>query len=126
MLENWAVMRDGLSQMAEFLRLEGIYDHQRLPTNAILAVIAALYADIPDLGDKRGQDELLLKKYLWHSFFTDRYENSDPTNAYADFTALRKIICGETHDNCQKYGIRDVPIFKDHELVEIEELLSAE
>ena len=32
--------------------------------------------DIPVSGDKLGQDELLLKRYLWHAFFTDRYENA--------------------------------------------------
>lgn len=126
MVEKWNVMKRGLSRMAEFLENEGIYDRQRLPTNAVLAVIAALYADIPESGDKRGQDELLLKKYLWHSFFSDRYENSAATNAYADFIALRKIIREESREDGIKYNIDDVPIFKDHTLTEIEELLNAE
>ena len=126
MVEKWDVMERGLSRMAEFLKNEGIYDRQRLPTNAVLAVIAALYAEIPDSGDKRGQDELLLKKYLWHSFFTDRYENSAATHAYADFVAMRKVIRGEIRNDGTRYGIGDIPIFKDHGLVETEELLTAE
>lgn len=126
MVEKWDVMECGLSRMADFLKNEGIYDRQRLPTNAVLAVIAALYAEIPDSGDKRGQDELLLKKYLWHSFFTDRYENSAATHAYADFVIMRKVIREETRNDGASYSIRDVPIFKDHELEETEELLTAE
>lgn len=126
MVEKWDVMKLGLKRMAEFLKNEGIYDRQRLPTNAVLAVIAALYSDIPESGDKRGQDELLLKKYLWHSFFTDRYENSAATHAFADFVALRKVICGENHDKGASYGIEDIPIFKDHAIVETEELLTVE
>lgn len=126
MVEKWGVMERGLSRMANFLENEGIYDRQRLPTNAVLAVISALYADIPESGDKRGQDELLLKKYLWHSFFSDRYENSAATNAYADFTTLRKIICGELRDDGSKFRIDDVPIFKDHTLAEVDELLNVE
>ena len=126
MVEKWDVMERGLSSMANFLKSEGIYDRQRLPTNAVLAVIAALYAEIPDSGDKRGQDELLLKQYLWHSFFTDRYENSAASNAYADFVAMRKVICGENRNDGESYSIKDVPIFRDHELVETEELLTAE
>lgn len=126
MVENWNTMETGLSRMAGFLKNEGIFDRQRLPTNAVLAVIAGLYASIPDSGDKRGQDELLLKKYLWHSFFTDRYENSAATHAYADFIALKKIINGDVKDDGNKYSINDVPIFKEHRLVETEELLSAE
>jgi hypothetical protein len=126
MVEKWDVMERGLSMMADFLKNEGIYDRQRLPTNAVLAVIAALYAEIPDSGDKRGQDELLLKQYLWHSFFTDRYENSAASHAYADFVAMRKVICGESRNDGESYSIKDVPIIRDHELVETEELLTAE
>ena len=126
MVENWKVMQRGLSLMAEFLKNEGIYDRRRLPTNAVLAVIAALYAEIPDSGDKRGQDELLLKKYLWHSFFTDRYENSAATNAFSDYVALRKVIRREGRDDGAVFGIDDVPIFREHPLVETEELLTAE
>ena len=126
MVENWDVMKIGLGRMAEFLQNEGIYDRQRLPTNAVLAVIAALYADIPESGDKRGKDELLLKKYLWHSFFSDRYENSAATNAYADFVALRKVIQQTKKTDGTLFSINDIPIFKDHPIVEIEELLNAE
>ncbi len=126
MVEKWGVMERGLSRMAEFLENEGIYDRQRLPTNAVLAVIAALYAHIPESGDKRGQDELLLKKYLWHSFFSDRYENSAATNAYADFTALRKIINKEEIKNTKVTTLVDVPIFKDHTLAEPDELVNIE
>ena len=126
MVENWDIMTQGLNRMAEFLKNEGIYDRQRLPTNAVLAVIAALYSDIPKYGDKMGQDELLLKKYLWHSFFTDRYENSAATHAYSDFINLKKVICGEYKDDSTPYSVEDIPIFKEHSLVEIEELLTAE
>ena len=126
MVENWDIMKLGLGRMAEFLQNEGVYDRQRLPTNAVLAVIGALYADIPESGDKRGKDELLLKKYLWHSFFTDRYENSAATNAYADFVTLRKVIQQVKKEDGTVFMSHDVPIFKDHQIVELEELLTAE
>lgn len=126
MVDKWPIMERGLKMMAEFLDAEGIYDKDRLPTNAVLAVIAALYADIPDAGDKRGKDELLLKKYIWHAFFTDRYENSAATHAYADFGMLKRIIRVEQKDDGSPYGESDVPIFNDHKLVEEEELLSVE
>lgn len=126
MVETWETMTEGLKRMAEFLQSEGIYDRQRLPTNAVLAVISALFKDVPESGDKRGKDELLLKKYLWHSFFTDRYENSAATNAFADFTILRKVIRQERKDDATFFSEKDVPIFKDHSIAEIEELLTAE
>jgi len=126
LVENWETMAFGLNRMAEFLWSEGIYDRKRLPTNAVLAVIAALYSVIPEAGDKKGQDELLLKKYLWHAFFTDRYENSAATHAYADFVALNGIISGSEKDDGSKYSLSDVPLFNDHKMVEEEELLTAE
>lgn len=126
LVENWPIMSAGLSRMAEFLKNEGIYDRQRLPTNAVLSVIAALYSVIPESGDKLGQDELLLKKYLWYAFFTDRYENSAPTNAYADFKALRKVILKEKNNEGKIFNEDDVPIFRDYGLVDSEELLTIE
>jgi len=126
MVEDWDTLERGLNRMAEFLNNEGIYDAQRLPTNAVLAVIASLYANIPDASDKRGRDELLLKKYLWRAFFTDRYENSAPTHAFADFNALKKIITNQTKDDGTPYSTADVPIFTNHNLVEVEEILTAE
>lgn len=126
MVENWTIMEKGLSRMAEFLKTEGILDKQRLPTNAVLAVIAALYSSIPESGDKRGQDELLLKKYLWYSFFSDRYENSAATHAYADYVGLKRVINSESKDDGTGYCVEDIPIFKDHQMVETDELLTAE
>ncbi len=126
MVDNWTTMELGLHRMAKFLKGEGIYDEQRLPTNAVLAVIAALYADIPSSGDKQGRDELLLKKYLWYAFFTDRYENSAATHAFSDFNALRNVIRGEQKADGTKYQASDVPIFAEHSMVEAEELMSVE
>ncbi|HRJ55156.1 MAG TPA: DUF262 domain-containing protein [Anaerolineales bacterium] len=126
MVEQWEKMATGLNRMAAFLKSEGIYDEQRLPTNAVLAVIAALYADIPLSGDKRGRDELLLKKYLWYAFFTDRYENSAATHAFADFKALGGIIRGDKKPDGKKFTEADVPIFSEYSIVEAEELMTVE
>jgi hypothetical protein len=125
-VQNWDAMKRGLSRMAEFLKGEGIYDHRRLPTNAVLAVIAALYRDIPESGDKRGQAELLLKRYLWYSFFTDRYENSAASRAFADFLVLRKIITDARKEDGNPFALENVPVFSEYALVDVEELLTAE
>ena len=126
MVEHWATLERSLQRMARFLRSEGIFDENRLPTNAILAVIATLYRDIPEAGDKLGQDELLLKRYLWNAFFTDRYENAAATHAFSDFNALKRIVRGEKKPDGTPYGVPDVPIFADHAMVEAEELMTAE
>ncbi|MEQ1949099.1 MAG: hypothetical protein ABL995_18045 [Bryobacteraceae bacterium] len=78
--------------MAKLLASQGVYDEARLPTQAVLPVIAACYEMIPDTGDFRGKGEKLLRQYLWSSFFTDRYENTAASRAYADFKALRALL----------------------------------
>lgn len=109
MVENWNKMCLGLSKMAAFLESQGIYDKDRLPTNAVLAVISALYTIIPENLDAKGKAEILLKKYLWSSFFTDRYENSAASNAYSDFVMLKRVITGELNKNGEQFKEEDVP-----------------
>ncbi|PVH24438.1 DUF262 domain-containing protein [Sphingobacterium corticibacter] len=125
MIEDWEMMCKGLGQMADFLTQNGIYDQSRLPTNAVLAVISALYTMIPDSLDHRGRCEILLKKYLWSSFFTDRYENSAASNAFSDFRELKHIVLQEVKENGEAYSEIEVPIFNRNKypLSSIDELL---
>ena len=125
MVNNWNKMTDGLSKMALLLESQGIPDRDRLPTNAVLAVIAALYVYIPETLDQRGRFETLLKKYLWSSFFTSRYENSAATHAYSDFVALKNIIEGKQKKESVPWNESDVPVFNRelHPLVTEDELL---
>ncbi|WP_440879126.1 GmrSD restriction endonuclease domain-containing protein [Vibrio natriegens] len=110
MVDNWEQMALGLSKMAAFMESQSIYDRSRLPTNAVLAVIAALYVDIPENLDSRGNFEILLKKYLWSSFFTDRYENSAASHAFNDFVVLRSIIKAEIKPDGSPFSEADVPV----------------
>ena len=48
MIEKWDTMTRSLSRMTQFLEQHRIFDKERLPTNAILHVIAALYSHIPE------------------------------------------------------------------------------
>lgn len=125
MVENWDKMAEGLSLMANFLESQGVYDKNRLPTNAVLAVIAALYTYIPEHLDAHGKAEILLKKYLWTSFFTDRYENSAATHAYNDFIALKNIIQENKKENGNTWSEQDVPCFnkEKHPISTEDELL---
>jgi len=126
MVNNWPRLTRCLAMMVGFLRGEGIFDGTRLPTNAVLAPLAALYDKIPDGGDKRGKDELLLKKYVWYAFFTDRYENAAATHAYSDFIVMKRIIAGENHADGRAVREGDVPIFSSHDLASGDEILKAE
>lgn len=91
-LSNWPKLERGLQRMAEFLAEEGVFDSARLPTNAVLSVIAAAYDLIPEHGDFVAKAERLLRRYLWSAFFTDRYENTAATRAFADFKGIKQLL----------------------------------
>ncbi|WP_281986573.1 DUF262 domain-containing protein [Aquimarina aggregata] len=125
MVRNWNKMEFGLDKMSEFLENEGIYDRKRLPTNAILAVLAALFNYFPDNVDEKGIFYQLIRKYVWRSFFTDRYENSAASNAFFDFIGLKRILTKEKKENGDYYAEKDVPVLNDekHELADLDELI---
>ena len=110
MIENWESLEKCLDKLCTFLTNEGVFNKQLLPTNAVLAVIASLYNVIPETLDDRGRFEILLKKYLWSSFFTDRYENAAAGRAFKDYSMLKNIILGEKKDNGNDYDEYDVPV----------------
>jgi|LSQX01.1.fsa_nt_gb hypothetical protein len=114
MVARWDVMADGLNQMANFLAGEGIYDDTRLPTNAVLWVIAALYDVIPDAGDQRGWCEKIMRKYMWRGFLTSRYDNSAPTHAYYDYLGLKRVLLSGLNGDEVDEG-KVVPIFNEAE-----------
>lgn len=91
-LDNWSKLERGLERMAAFLEGQRVFDAPRLPTNAVLAVIAAAYALIPEDGDFLAKAEKLLRRYLWSAFFTDRYENTAASRAFADFKAINALL----------------------------------
>lgn len=126
MVDRWNDMEYGLHEMSLFLANEGIIDRERLPTNAVLAVIAALFPYIPEQGDERGACETLLKKYLWSAFFTDRYENSAASRAYADYIGLKRIITKTTNEKQELFTEKDVSIFnRQIHPIDVDELRTA-
>ncbi len=124
LLDNWPKLEKGLARMAEFLEAECIFDASRLPTNAVLSVLAALYDLVPEHGDYVAKAERLLRSYVWSSFFTERYENAAATHAYADFKALKALL-GNPGFTAQDY--RSVPVLdrETHPLADADSLLAA-
>lgn len=112
LLDNWSKLEVGLEKMAGLLDSQSVFDSARLPTNAILAVIAALYDLIPENGDFVAKAEKLLRAYLWSAFFTDRYENSAASRAYADYKGLKAILIKQDFSE-EDWSI--APIFNRHE-----------
>jgi hypothetical protein len=124
LLQNWPKLERGLERMSSFLDGQRVFDEARLPTNAVLAVIAAAYELIPDHGDFLAKAEKLLRRYLWSSFFTDRYENTSASRAFADFKAIKALLKkpGFTDDE-----LATVPVLNrsDFPLADVDSLLAA-
>ena len=131
LFDNWEKLEQGLEQMANLLESQGVFDGARLPTNAVLAVIAAAYELIPEHGDFVSKAEKMLKAYLWSSFFTDRYERSTATRAYADFMGVKgkhqglKDFLSDPEFNEEE--LKEVPVFNrnEHELADVDALMAA-
>lgn len=131
LLDNWEKLEHGLERMANLLESQGVFDEARLPTSNVLAVVAAAYELVPEHGDFVAKAEKLLRAYLWSSFFTDRYENSAASRAYADFIGVKDKHRGikaflSTPDFDEK-ALSEVPVFnrKEHELADVDALIAA-
>lgn len=124
LLDNWGTLEVGLERMANLLESQGVVDEARLPTNAVLAVLAAAYEHVPEDGDFVAKAEELLRAYLWSAFFTDRYENSAASRAYADFKALKELLIRR---DFTEVDWNQVPIFnrEEHPLADQDSLISA-
>lgn len=122
MSKNWGKLELGLDRMAKLLASQGVYDEARLPTSAVLPVIAACYDLIPENGDFLGKGEKLLRQYLWSSFFTDRYENTAASRAYADFKALKALLLKQSFSDDE---LATVPVLNRSEfaLADVDSLL---
>ncbi len=95
-LEEWELLVAGAERTVAFLEQERVPDEDRLPSRAPIASLIALFARAPHTPDALGNFRTLLKKYLWRSFFTDRYEKAAATAAHQDYRALSKAVSGDS------------------------------
>ena len=92
LIKNWEKYQDGVRRTATFLEDETIFDANRLPTDVVVPVLVAIWAEAPVGGDAEGRARSILRKYMWRAFFTRRYERSTGTRALADYNELRGYV----------------------------------
>ena len=109
MIVEWLAVVSGIKGMVNFLEEESIFDAQRLPSYTALPVIAALWEHLPTHPDQLGNARHLLRKYLWRSFLTGRYEQSSATNALQDFRALRDMLKGDEDVSAPIFNVDAYP-----------------
>lgn len=106
MISEYYKIINGTKELVALLEEEKIYDNERLPTETILAPIAALFAEMPQNPDMAGNLRILIKKYLWRAFFSERYDRSIPTRILQDFREIKRVL----NDNS---GHQNIPIFDE-------------
>lgn len=92
--ENWTDLVDGIRWTAKTLGELYIFDSGRLPTAIPLRVLPALHRYIPARGTKRANAMRLVRKYLWWSFLTDRYDRQANDRLKEDFDRLVDVLRG--------------------------------
>lgn len=106
-VDDWPKIVTETKESVRFLESEKIIDGERLPIESVLAPLIALWAEAPETPDERGNTRILLRKYLWRAFFTDRYDRAVPTAILQDYRILRKVIAGEAKET-------EVPCFDEY------------
>ena len=95
-LGEWERLVEGAKHTVSFLEQERVPDGNRLPSRAPLAPLIALFAKAPESPDALGNARTLLKRYLWRSFFTDRYEKAAASAALQDYRILTRMMADDT------------------------------
>jgi hypothetical protein len=94
LLANWDTFLNGVARAVDFLEQERVFDSARLPTDVVVPVLVALWGVAPKGLDAEGRARIVLRKYLWRSFFSNRYEKSTNSRSLADLTELKPLVTG--------------------------------
>ena len=94
LIEDWDTITKGIRRAVAFLEEERVLDGKRLPTDVVVAPLAALWALAPEGLDAEGRSRTLLRKYFWRACFSDRYERTSATRALVDFRELKNAMSG--------------------------------
>ncbi len=107
-IDDWPKIVRGTRELVAFLTEEKVFDRDRLPTESVIAPLVALWEDVPETPNARGNTRILLRKYLWRAFFTTRYDRAVPTAVLQDFRAMKRVILGKGKE-------AEIPCFNEKE-----------
>ncbi|MFO8059989.1 MAG: DUF262 domain-containing protein [Bacillota bacterium] len=93
--KHWQVLIYSTRRALEFVQQEGILDAQRLPLERVLPAMFALWTLVPEGGIEEANARRLLRKYMWRSFFSDRYERGGMSPLLQDFRPIRDTLLGK-------------------------------
>ena len=115
----WPRLMKGFKQGISFLRGEGMFDEKTMPSDVLVYLVCALWADVPEHGfDAEGNARSLIRKALWRACFTDRYGKTSATRAFADYKLLSAQIAAPVDEfTCELFDERALPLPEAGELM---------
>lgn len=117
LMANWDKFLRGVSRTVEFLEEERVFDASRLPTDVVIPVLVALWAIAPQGLDAEGRARVILRKYLWRSFFSNRYAKHTSSRSLADCNELKMLILGAGAATPAIFDDVQYPLPQLHELM---------
>lgn len=114
----WKRLKHGFKHGLAFLRSEAIFNEQCLPSEVVVYLTCALWADVPEHSfDDGGNARAMIRKALWRGCFTNRYGKTSATRAYADYRVLRDMIAGKDTSPCELFDETYYPLPAVEEIV---------
>lgn len=117
---NLTALQIGAIETTNFLSDYRILDEQRLPTDTIMPLLIAIWAEVYQDIDKKGLAREVLRSYIWRAFFTERYDKSANTRAFQDFKELMDVI-SKTKKQSELIMFSE----KDNPLITVEDITDA-
>ena len=84
----WDRIEDGLERAVAFLAEEMILDQSLLPSDPLVTLLGAFWADAPRHGDAAGRARRLARQALWRGAFSERYQKTSATRTSQDYQQL--------------------------------------
>lgn len=116
-ISNWARFDAGVTRAVPFLEEERTFDAARLPTDVVVPMMVALWADAPSGTDAEGRARLILRRYIWRAFFSKRYELATATRAIADYQELKAYIADAKAPRPAIFDDAQYPLPEQNELI---------
>jgi hypothetical protein len=115
LVTDWARICDGLELSVRVLEEDRVFDAARLPTAAVIPVVAALLDDVPPALDAHAHAMRTIRAYVWRAFATQRYESAAASRALQDARAIRAMIRNEkpTGENVFDETLYPLPSVED-------------
>ena len=127
MVSNWSKLKKGLKEFLSFVTSQRVTHKKLMPSNVVIAPIAAILSHDFKHNDDKGVMITLLKKYMWSAFLSDRYESSPITKLMQDYKVLKKIVIEAKKDDGASYTEEDIPALNRlvHPIITADEYLHA-